>query len=492
MGNTLLSYAVSANQDPIEVSPQTGDPSKVTLMIVVSNPSGHYINCQSIDFGFLQGTSARDFFSDPIGIGTTAPAGWKLTQSGATFTAKPEPPGSGQIGPSGLTFVLSSITVNNEPGTTPMTITETTIKSDGSASVATLAIPLAKFPAQFNVGQLLATPRAINQGENTTLSWNGSGGATYELQYVDENSNTVTITKTTDGQPLPSSGNYTIINLRASTTFYLLVTLSLPGQDSPLTFQREASVSVAIPPVEIKSFSASATSVSMPGDTVTFNWEVLAATQVQLNGKNVGGTSTTEVVNETTTFTLQALGQGGPVTSSITVTVNPVAITSFTANPNVVYGQNNQVPVTLAWAVQSASQLILNDSVVTGTGAVIPVNDATTFTLEATGYPRSVYQSLTVSLEDVNLKVWVRGDDIYCSFGANVGIYTAILLITYKMSGLNHLLVTTGTYGTKVSTPGVIQFSINISAIPGFITVTAVDVNLTGFPSGAITGSYPS
>ena len=37
MGDTLLSYAVSANQSPIQVSPETGDPSIVNLMIVVSN-----------------------------------------------------------------------------------------------------------------------------------------------------------------------------------------------------------------------------------------------------------------------------------------------------------------------------------------------------------------------------------------------------------------------------------------------------------------------
>jgi hypothetical protein len=56
MNDTLLSYAVSANQSPIQASPQTGDTSIVTLMIVVSNSTHKLIECQSMSFGFLQGT----------------------------------------------------------------------------------------------------------------------------------------------------------------------------------------------------------------------------------------------------------------------------------------------------------------------------------------------------------------------------------------------------------------------------------------------------
>lgn len=37
MSDPLLTYAVSASQSPIQASPQTGDTSIVTLMIIVSN-----------------------------------------------------------------------------------------------------------------------------------------------------------------------------------------------------------------------------------------------------------------------------------------------------------------------------------------------------------------------------------------------------------------------------------------------------------------------
>jgi plastocyanin len=483
MGGTLLNYAVSANQDPIEASPQTGNPSQVNLMIVVSNPGGSYVDCKTIEFSFLEGTSARDFFSDATGISTSAPAGWKMTQSGANFTAKPDPDGSGLIGPNGLAFFLSSIAVNEEPGTTEMTITETTTTETATTNVGVLTYPLAKFPAQFNVGPLLANPLTIKQGENTTLSWNGSGGATYALQYLDADGNTVNITETTDGQPLPPTGSYTISNLQANTTFYLIVSVTSPGGDSPPTAQREVTVSVATTPVQINSFDVSTTTVSMPGDKVTFTWDVTAATIVQFGDGNVEGNSTTVQVYETTTYTLQAFGGGGPVTASITITVAPVTINSFNSNLTSVYGQNNDVPVTLTWDVQSASQILLNGNVITGTSAVVNVNEETTFTLAATGYPKDVYESLTVTIEEIDLQVSADGSKINCSFGANVGNYTVILFIIYGITGIKEAIMITNTFQSKVSHPGVIQLSMDLGPL---MSVISVEAQVLGFPSGAI------
>ncbi|MCA1558631.1 MAG: hypothetical protein LC731_08850, partial [Acidobacteria bacterium] len=214
MSDVLLSYAISANQSPIQASPQTGDTSIVTLMIVVSNSTHKLINCQSISFSFLQGTDAKDFFSDSTGIGAAAPTGWNLTQNGALFTATPATPEAGQIGATGLTFVLSNIKVNQQVGTTDMTITEDTTDNTGTKDYW-----LAKFPPEFTVGQLTANPVSVNQGDSTTLSWNCSLGATYALQYLNVNEQ-VTITETTDGQPLPAVGSYTVENLQSNPTIF--------------------------------------------------------------------------------------------------------------------------------------------------------------------------------------------------------------------------------------------------------------------------------
>jgi len=285
MSDPLLSYAVSANQDPIQASPQTGDPSTVTLMIVVSNSTHTMINCQSISFGFLQGKDAKDLFSDSTGIGTSAPKGWSIKQSGALFTATPDTAKDAQIGPDGLAFVFSGIQVNQQPGTTSMTITEVTTNPKNTG---TLDYPLAKFPPQFEVGPLTANPPIVDEGSSTTLFWSGTGGATYEIQYVDENDDTITITHVRDEptQPLPSSGNYTVENLQVtpSMTFYLLVTLQIPGPSAPLPLQRECTVTVKAPKPAINSFTITANPI-MPGQPLSFilNWDIIGSFQITAN-----------------------------------------------------------------------------------------------------------------------------------------------------------------------------------------------------------------
>jgi hypothetical protein len=290
MSQTLLTYAVLTTPDPLQASPQTGDPSLTTLMIVVSNNTHQLIDCQSISFGFLQGAYAKDFFSDSTGITTSTPTGWTMIQDGALFTATPDTSQDGKVGAAGLTFVLSNIKVNEQPGTTDMTVTEVTTANRG-----TLAYPLAKFPLQFEVGDLTAEPPTISTGESTTLSWSGTGGAIYELQYEDANGNTVTVTHVKDepNQPLPATGNYTIDDLQQDTTFYLIVTLAVPGQEQPLKAIRFFPVIVAQPRPVICYFRPHGctddTCVIYASEFV-LEWKINYANEMQLTGTDSTGT----------------------------------------------------------------------------------------------------------------------------------------------------------------------------------------------------------
>jgi hypothetical protein len=483
MSDVLLSYAISANQSPIQVSPQTGDPSIVTLMIIVSNSTHKSIDCRSISFSFLQGTDAKDFFSDSTGIGTSAPTGWNLQQNGSLFTATPATPEAGRIGATGLTFVLSNIKVNEQVGTTGMTITEVTTGNTGM-----LDYSLAKFPVEFTVGQLKANPISVNQGESTTLSWNCSPGATYALQYLNGNDK-VTIRETTDGHPLPAVGSYTVENLQSNPTiFYLIVTLTVAGQDQPLVFDSWFPVAVVIPNVKINSFTASTQTVDYPGDSVTFTWDVTAATKIQLNGVNVEGNSAPVPVNQTGVFVLQALGQGGPVTSSILVTVSPVKINSFTPTSSTVYGNKNNVPVTLRWDVQHASQLLLDDHIITGQSVSVPINKTSSFTLEATGYNGPVYAETGVTVAPVNLAIAVAGNDINVTFNVNPGTYTSVADITYVLSGSTKPIIHSFSQQIKADDFGVIEFQLSLD-VPG-LRILLVQVTVNGFPSGAIVTTY--
>ena len=491
MSDTLLSYAVSANQSPIQASPQGGDPSLLTLLIVVSNSTHQLINCQSISFSFAQGTDAKDFFSDSTGIGITAPTGWKLTQDGSLFTATPDTTENGEIGGSALTFVLSDIQVNEQPGTTQMTITENTTNNSG-----TLDILLAKFPPQFIVGQLKANPLMVEQGGSTTLSWNCTGGATYALQYLAADGHTlINITETTDGKPLPAVGSYTIDNLQVNPTiFYLIVTLMVNENDPPLVFNSWFPVTVLIPSVQINSFTASTQTVQYPGDQVTFTWDVTAATQILLNGETVEGNSATVPVNQTGAFVLEAFGQGGPANASILMTVSPVKINSFKATTSTVYGNNNNVPVTFAWDVQSANQLLLNNNIVTGQSTSVPVNEATTFTLEATGYNGPVYAETGVNVEPVNLTVVVADDNgifrIIISFNANPGTYNALITQTCVYFG-GSPITTPITRQATTDSFGTIQINQQVG-LAQLTKILSVKVTVTGFSSGPLTANYPS
>ena len=334
MSDTLLTYAVLTTPDPIQASPQTGDPSLATLTIVVSNPKGHAVSCQSIEFVFVEGTNARDFFSESTGIGATAPAGWSLMQSGAVFTAKPDSPQDGEIGAGGLVFILSNIGVNQEPGTTEMTVVEET-----SSGTGTLSLPLAKFPPQFTVGDLVATPDTVEQGGGTLLTWSGSSGATYELHYTDAEGQLVSITHPAGdpNDPLPSTGSYQIDNLQASTTFYLSATVSIPGQDEPLKVERTFPVTVQIPPVEIVSFTAQTeyhfdnSSSSPTGVYALLSWDVTSASQVLLNGNVVEGNSMRVPISGDTTFTLGATGS--PETVYKTIQVSGTEVTAQVSIP---------------------------------------------------------------------------------------------------------------------------------------------------------------
>ncbi|HEX8174274.1 MAG TPA: hypothetical protein VF543_04035 [Pyrinomonadaceae bacterium] len=343
MSNPLLTYAIQTNPDPLQASPQTGNSTLATLTIVVSNSTGHYINCQSISFGFLQGTNARDLFADSTGISVITPTGWSIHQQGSLFTATPNTPQDGQIGPTSLVFMLSNIKVNEQPGTTPMTVTEVTTTSTGSTNTGTQTFQLAKFPPQFFVGPLMANPVNIALGQSTTLMWSGSSGATYELQYEDADGNTVSITHPNgqSGQPLPSTGSYTVDNLLANpTVFTLIVTMQVGGDDSPLQVQRQAVVTVSQLTVD---FEARPTTVPANGIT-KLTWRTTQATSCILDPGNLtvpaNGYQYVLITtgSDTQTFTLTVYGNAGiskqaQIIVSVDRSIVPTATISAVGQP---------------------------------------------------------------------------------------------------------------------------------------------------------------
>jgi hypothetical protein len=96
----------------------------------------------------------------------------------------------------------------------------------------------------------------------------------------------VYIKQTKDGHPLPSTGSYTIENLQKQTHFYLIVTLTVPGQDKPLITDRYCPVDVTLSKPEINLFEGKL-DYSPGGMTLILNWDTSINTDhCTLTGKD--------------------------------------------------------------------------------------------------------------------------------------------------------------------------------------------------------------
>jgi hypothetical protein len=393
MSTPLLTYNVTSNPDPIQASPTTGNSSLATLVIVASNSTSRIIDCKSIVFSFPVGQNAKDFSGDTTGIQTTPPSGWSIEQSSGVFTAAPDTPVAGHVGPAGLTFVFSQIKVNQQPGTFDLTVTETTATQTG-----VLVIPLGKFPPQFIVKPLKASPLSVGPGGSTTLTWCGSSGATYVLQYND-----VVITKTTDGQPLPAIGSYAVKDLQEDTTFSLVVTLQGPGEGQPMV-QRQCTVTVVR--AQIFQFNAFPLTLGMDA-TCKLSWET-NADQCYLDpgNQNVSAPdgSTSMPIHASTNLTLTATKGTDITQQSRSVTVVPPVIKAFTATPAGPVNAGDSV--TLQWDTQYATTAAITPGigpVSASDSVVVKPQNTTTYTLTCTGQGNPVTKQVTVAVNSVEI-----------------------------------------------------------------------------------------
>lgn len=246
MADTLLTYDFKTTPDPVQAS-TSETASTATLKIVASNNTDKIIVVESISFSLPVGTNAKAFLAK-AGGNTTKLAGWTFAPDGTLFTAKPDTPKDGEVGAHGLDFIISGLTVNQEPGTSHLDILEMASQPrrtpPAPKDLRKLSFPVSKFPYDFTLGGLSPTPTRVKQGESTTLSWKGSAGASYVLEYDD-----VTINKGRDGQPLPADGSYRVDDLRNNPTFFsLIVTYKPSGASEAATLQRDTLVRVTIPP----------------------------------------------------------------------------------------------------------------------------------------------------------------------------------------------------------------------------------------------------
>jgi DNA-binding beta-propeller fold protein YncE len=263
--NTLLTYDLEPRA--VEISPAQGDPSLADLTISVSNSLHKSVGCREISFGFHPGEAAADLCSDATGIETRVESGWDIAQSGGLFIAKPSTGSTGQFGGAGVLFEFKKIKVNAQVGTTAIDITEVTdvdVNNTGSVSKN-----LGKTPLTLQIKDFRATPPIIDEGDSTTLSWDGTSGASFSIEYENEDGVRMTISHPKGStQPLPAKGSYAI-TLQKKTTFHLSASMAGESQS------RHSEIDVDVIPVRphINAFAGSLSSPSSGARRLTLNWD---------------------------------------------------------------------------------------------------------------------------------------------------------------------------------------------------------------------------
>jgi hypothetical protein len=259
----LLDYALLTAPSPL----QAGAPA--TLTLAISNGGSQVVTVTSIVIALPIGTNAKDLTAS-ASFQTGKTSGWNLAQSGGALTLTPA--GSGAVGRTAVVVTIANVAVNDQPGTVEIVIDETAALGGGNPANNNTKIPLAKFPGQFSLSDLVATPTQVPFGGSASLMWTGTQieQATYTLQYPGSGPVNVS-----------SVGPYKAENLTVfPAVFTLTVSLTVPGQDAPATAQKQTTV-VQAPELKIVSFGSSRSAVG-GADTFDLVWEVQLATSLTL------------------------------------------------------------------------------------------------------------------------------------------------------------------------------------------------------------------
>lgn len=303
----LLTYAISTTPEELEASLDQKNPLKATLTLVVTNsnadPEQHTVVLRGLSFDIPVGPEASDLTTDAGNLGLSVPDGWEFRppiQSvpdpddpqkvvAARFKFAPKQ-GQAAVSGTGLTFVFNDVPVNDQPGTTCLTITEYAhVSQEGQQGQASQVregstqIALTKYPNGWGSIEFIVDKTNIQYGESITLSWSGPQQASYSLEYTDYAEDTtgkiVTVSDLTYVGQYPAQGAPPLVP-KLSTIYSLNVNLTLDGTQHNQTFQ--ASVSVAHPPAappKITDFNAKLKIAPDGSSSLIFNWTIEDADQ---------------------------------------------------------------------------------------------------------------------------------------------------------------------------------------------------------------------
>lgn len=329
--------------------------------------------------------------------GDSVSLGWEVSGDAPTLTLTD---GDGNnIDISGQPVASGAVSLSPTE-TTTYTLRAQTALQDVDSSLTVTVNPPAPVINLFE-----ASPTEVVVGGTTTLSWDITGADSISI--VDDATNTV-----------PTSGLMVTVDdvsvtLNATRTYTLTATNAGGSDTADVTV-------VAGSAVGITSLVASPDSIST-GQSSTITWTTANASTITLesdqgdtidvSASTVAGDSVTVSPTVTTTYTLTAQGLGGPVSSDVTVTVQPaVSVTSFTASPTTVVAGD---PVTLSWQTANATSLSITYVDSGGTtqlvntvgknlasdSVVVNPTDSVTYTLTADGFQGPATDTAAVTVQ---------------------------------------------------------------------------------------------
>jgi hypothetical protein len=271
--------------------------------------------------------------------------------------------GTGVITPGNIP-ASSGVAVSVSPATTT-TYTLTVTGTTGSPATATVTVTVNAAPT---ISSFVAQPATITAGQSTNLTGTFAGGTGV----------------ITPGNLPATSGTAVSVSPTTTTTYTLTVTNS-----SNTAITSTVTVTVNPPPPSITSFVASQTTITA-GQSTELTGNFIGGTAVitpgSLTAMSGNPVAVSPATTTTYTLTLTPTGGGNPLTSMVTITVNPApTITSFVAAPATISAGASS---TLTGVFANGTGVITGApsalDVTSGAGVSVTPTASTTYTLTVT------------------------------------------------------------------------------------------------------------
>src|SRR6185503_408202 len=342
----LLTYSLTTDPLPVQVSLSATSPSLATLTFVVSCPKstgsatvGAIEIVLPVDTSGTQDAANLCMVAPPLSsasISSSDGLEWIPTSGGSpgAFYFMP-PEDSVLVAGQSLTIEFTGIEVNTLVGTALVTINEWAVPGSGTPPTpdddppsGQQFIAVAKFPYGFYAGNFTSNKPMVNNGEKPVLSWTGSSNATYLMLY--ESNAPVDVSNVQSWSP-PNG-------LTQMTTFILQVSAQQAGQTATMDFS--LTIEVANPSLTAQDLTVlQAANLKGPVNVGASG----AAANLMVNG-NVQSQGTMTAVGA---FTAQStagvngnLTVGGATTlqNNLTVQGNATLMSGLNANGSVSLG----------------------------------------------------------------------------------------------------------------------------------------------------------